>query len=196
MLVRLPDGTSIHVDPSLPPSPQDKEHELIVLLVQMLRPQIAVEVGSLYGNTTVCMAYALPPGGRVWSLDLHTEWADAVIDAYGLRDRIVQVRGDSRQTIPTLPDGIEFAFIDGDHGYGAVKADAEGLWPKMAPGGIMAFHDVWPMMNHDDPLWAPPLGQEIEFVTDVRRYLREAHPTSAIHLKWGQGIALVQRPIV
>jgi predicted O-methyltransferase YrrM len=41
---------------------------------------------------------------------------------------------------------IRLLFIDGDHSYEATRADVE-IWSKhVAPGGLMALHDVdvWP----------------------------------------------------
>ncbi|MEM9710326.1 MAG: class I SAM-dependent methyltransferase [Pseudomonadota bacterium] len=36
---------------------------------------------------------------------------------------------------------IDFAYVDGDHSYDGVKADLRALYPKLKPGGVMAFDD-------------------------------------------------------
>lgn len=38
-------------------------------------------------------------------------------------------------------DSISFAYVDGDHSYEGVKSDLVALFPKMKPGGVMAFDD-------------------------------------------------------
>ncbi len=195
--ILLADGSVSEEDVGRPegPKPQDREHELLIAIERTLLPKIVVEVGALYGGTTVCLAWHLPPGGRVYALDLlYPEGSVPRLEAWGVRDRVVLVPGDSRQTIPTLPDGIGLAFIDGNHAYEYAKSDAEGLWGKMLPGGIMVFHDVWPQTDASDVLSAPPLDREVQFITDVRRYVFDAFP-HAIHIPHGQGLALVQKPI-
>jgi hypothetical protein len=32
-------------------------------------------------------------------------------------------------------------YVDADHAYEAVREDIVHWWPKLVPGGIMAFHD-------------------------------------------------------
>ena len=39
-------------------------------------------------------------------------------------------------------DKLDFLFIDGDHSYEGVKQDFEFYSPFVAPGGIVAFHDI------------------------------------------------------
>ncbi len=38
-------------------------------------------------------------------------------------------------------ESISFAYVDGDHSYEGVTADLAALFPKIKPGGIMAFDD-------------------------------------------------------
>jgi predicted O-methyltransferase YrrM len=37
---------------------------------------------------------------------------------------------------------IDFLFIDGDHTYAGVKRDFEMYGALVAPGGLIAFHDI------------------------------------------------------
>jgi hypothetical protein len=38
-------------------------------------------------------------------------------------------------------DFFDYVYIDGDHNKAGVTADIEAYWPKLKPGGIMAFDD-------------------------------------------------------
>lgn len=38
---------------------------LLKMLVSMIRPQLVLEVGTFSGYSALCMAEALPPGGRL-----------------------------------------------------------------------------------------------------------------------------------
>jgi len=43
------------------------------------------------------------------------------------------------EEIPIL--SLDFCYIDGDHGYRAVKKDLENFWPRVKLGGLFAGHD-------------------------------------------------------
>ncbi|MBW1798178.1 MAG: class I SAM-dependent methyltransferase, partial [Deltaproteobacteria bacterium] len=40
--------------------------------------------------------------------------------------------------------GLDFAFIDGDHTYEGVTSDFLNYGPLVRPGGIIVFHDILP----------------------------------------------------
>jgi GR25 family glycosyltransferase involved in LPS biosynthesis len=40
-------------------------------------------------------------------------------------------------------NSFALVYHDADHSYGGVKADTAAWWPKIKPGGIMAFHDYF-----------------------------------------------------
>ena len=55
-------------------------------------------------------------------------------------ENIVIVEGDTmKANIPT--ENISFAFIDGNHAPEYVENDFYLIWNKLAPGGVVAFHD-------------------------------------------------------
>lgn len=41
---------------------------------------------------------------------------------------------------------FDFIFIDADHSYEGVRDDIQRWWPKLKPGGVMAWHDY----RHND----------------------------------------------
>jgi pyruvate dehydrogenase E1 component beta subunit len=69
-------------------------------------------------------------------------------------------------------------FIDGGHGVEPARADYQGWAPQVAPGGILAIHDVFPDPADGDHL--VPLG-----VADLKREGSDisliAHGRSVIH---------------
>jgi len=56
------------------------------------------------------------------------------------------VRAIEQPSLPAARDWaggpIRLLFIDGDHSFEASKADYEAWRPRIAPGGLVAFHDV------------------------------------------------------
>lgn len=47
----------------------------------------------------------------------------------------------SSEVVISLPSGLDFIYIDGDHSYEAVIQDIELYYPKVKSGGIIGGHD-------------------------------------------------------
>lgn len=61
--------------------------------------------------------------------------------AFAKRRRLM-MRMDSLTAAIYIKDGsLDFAFIDANHTYDAVKADIHAWWPKVRSGGILCGHD-------------------------------------------------------
>lgn len=72
--------------------------------------------------------------------------------------------GVERKTRAPLDPLLDFVYLDGDHGYEAVKEDIEAWYPLIRSGGILAGHDwvVDGWHRHGQPYDAVPeaLGAE------------------------------------
>ena len=62
----------------------------------------------------------------------------------GLEDTVVAVVGDSPAVAAAWATPLAMVFIDGGHGPEPAHADYEGWAPHVAPGGLLAIHDVFP----------------------------------------------------
>lgn len=74
------------------------------------------------------------------------EWHDKNYEEVKARfigkENVSILKGFSHKMAENVPDeSLGLAYIDGDHTYNGVKSDREVWWPKLVPGGIMAFHD-------------------------------------------------------
>ncbi len=117
----------------------------MTMLVRLLRPQLAVEVGTFTGYSALAVARGLPPGGRLLCCDVSVEWT-AIARRYweraGVADRIDLRIAPALETLRALPPGPEvgFAFIDAD------KANYinyyEELLPRLSPQGIILVDNV------------------------------------------------------
>ena len=115
----------------------------------MLRPENSIEVGVFRGATTVAITAALCANeygthyGVDYDADLLAETTGHVKDA-GYADRFVPVQGMSTapEVAQALPEQAGLIFIDACHTYEAVRDDFDAFSPRLAPGGIMAFHDT------------------------------------------------------
>jgi predicted O-methyltransferase YrrM len=81
-----------------------------------------------------------PDTGR---LDTLPVFRRAIHDA-ALDDVVVAVVGDSPAVAAAWRTPLAFLFIDGGHGHDPAHRDYEGWVPKLAEGGVLAIHDVFP----------------------------------------------------
>jgi MMP 1-O-methyltransferase len=131
-----------------------------------------LEVGAYCGKSAVWLAAAARQGDTVlFSVDHHRgseenqagwEWHDpdlvdpatgrmdtlpfwrrTIADA-GLEDVAVAVVGESAAVGAAWGSPLGLLFIDGGHGDGVVRADERAWVPHVAPGGLLAIHDVFP----------------------------------------------------
>ncbi|MEM8922447.1 MAG: class I SAM-dependent methyltransferase [Actinomycetota bacterium] len=66
------------------------------------------------------------------------------IHAARLEATAVAVVGDSPAVAAVWATPLSFLFIDGGHGAEPARLDYEGWTPHVAPGGLLAIHDVFP----------------------------------------------------
>jgi predicted O-methyltransferase YrrM len=90
---------------------------LLHLLAKACLARSILEIGTLGGYSTIWLARALPPGGRLVTLEsdpAHVGVARTNIANAGLAD-LVEVRlGQASDTLPTLTGPFDFIFIDAD----------------------------------------------------------------------------------
>lgn len=94
---------------------------LLQLIAQIHGARRILELGTLGGYSTIFLARALPPGGRLISLELEPDRAQAAqasIEAAGLTDRVEVRVGPALQSLEAMEAGAEepfdLVFIDAD----------------------------------------------------------------------------------
>ena len=109
------------------------------MLVYALRPLRVLEIGTFTGYSTLSMAAALPPGGRIISCELnerHAAFARRHIAESAHAQRIDVRIGPALETIAGLDEEFDFVFIDAD------KVNyinyLEAVLPKLSTGGLIA----------------------------------------------------------
>jgi predicted O-methyltransferase YrrM len=104
--------------PRIEVSPQHAK--LLSLLVTVTHATRVLEIGTLAGYSTICLARGAGPGGRVVTLEYeprHAEVARANLAMAGVGDRVEIVVGAALDTLPTLAargDRFDMFFIDAD----------------------------------------------------------------------------------
>jgi predicted O-methyltransferase YrrM len=154
----------------MPPDEGDALHAAALSAGEVLPGLPFLEVGSYCGRSTVWLGAAAREAGTVlFAVDHHRgseenqpgwEWHDPsladgglidtlpvfrrTIRAAGLEDVVVAVVGSSPVVASHWRAPLAFCFIDGGHGVEPARADYAGWAPHVAPGGLLAIHDVFP----------------------------------------------------
>ena len=101
--------------PAIEVSPQAAQ--LLGLLVRMAGARRILEIGTLGGYSTICLARAAGPESSVVTLEYeprHAEVAAANLRRAGVGDRVEIIVGAALDTLPTLTGRFDFVFIDAD----------------------------------------------------------------------------------
>jgi predicted O-methyltransferase YrrM len=131
-----------------------------------------VEIGSYCGKSSVYLAAGARAGsGRLVCVDHHRGSEEhqpgegyhdpALFDASvgrmdtlptlrrvlygaGLEDVAILVVASSPAAAAVVGDGLGMVFIDGGHSFAAATVDYEAWHGKLAAGGVLAIHDLFP----------------------------------------------------
>jgi caffeoyl-CoA O-methyltransferase len=125
-----------------------EQGQLMSVLVQALGARRAIEVGVFTGYSSLCVALALPPGGRLIACDLSERWTSIARRYWreaGVEDRIDLRLGPALETLDTLLDqgnaeSFDLAFIDADKGN--YRNYYERVLRLLRPGGAMLIDNV------------------------------------------------------
>jgi predicted O-methyltransferase YrrM len=116
-----------------------------------------------------------PASGR---LDTLPHFRRTVHDA-GLELHVIAVVGDSATVASWWSTPLSLLFIDGGHGVGPARADYLGWTPKLAVGGRLAIHDVFP-----DPAGGGRPPYEEIYLPALRsgRFREDTPPTGSLRV--------------
>lgn len=119
------------------------EGRMLKLLVRICRPRLIVELGTFTGYSALSMAEGLPEGGRIITCEVNVaarDVAQAAFDESPYGDRIEIRMGPASETLRTIDEEIDFAFVDADKKN--YPAYYEEIVPRMRPGGVILFDNM------------------------------------------------------
>ena len=119
---------------------------LLKMLTRMVRPKLAVELGTFSGYSALCIAEGLAEGALLHTFEIYDEQEDFTrpwLEDSAYADRIRFHIGDALRMIPEMGlTDIDMAFIDADKRH--YIEFYEMLLPRMRPGGfIIADNTLW-----------------------------------------------------
>jgi predicted O-methyltransferase YrrM len=152
--------------------------DVACMLASFVQPKVVVEAGTYSGHFLFAMANILCTigQGKVYSADLTDRVTPLLAETPSLLPHIVFHHGDFLEMLATVPDPIDFAYIDASS-----TEDEHMRWehatvvfPRLSPGGLMLVDDT----GSED--WA-----------DAKKF-RE-WTTNSIHLPQYRGLTIIQK---
>jgi caffeoyl-CoA O-methyltransferase len=146
ILRSLREETANHPYARMQISPE--QGQFMALLVQLMGAKKTLEVGVFTGYSSLCVALALPPDGKIIACDVSEEFT-SVAQRYwqeaGVADKIDLRIAPALETLDRLlaegqAQTFDFAFIDAD------KGNYQGYYERslqlVRPGGLIAIDNV------------------------------------------------------
>jgi caffeoyl-CoA O-methyltransferase len=144
------------------------EGALLTILTRLAMANLAVEIGTFTGYSSICIARGLQSGGRLICCDVSEEYTSIARRAWeraGVADRIELRLAPALETVRALPvdEPIDVAFVDADKP-NYVNYYTE-LLPRLRRGGLILA---------DNTLWSGQVGdadaEDNANLTAIRRF--------------------------
>jgi predicted O-methyltransferase YrrM len=192
-LARLRAETASHPRVNMQIAPE--QGQFMALLVKLMGAKRCIEVGVFTGYSSLAVALALPPTGRIVACDVSEEYTQIARrhwEAAGVAGRIDLRIAPALETLDGLlaagDGGYDFAFIDADKG--AYAGYYERLLALLRPGGLIAV---------DNTLWdgdvADAANQEPDTVA-IRAFNEKLRDDERVDLSLvpiGDGLTLARK---
>ena len=165
------------------------EGRFLELLVAASGATRVLELGTFTGYSALSMAAALPPGGRVDTLDIeprHAEVAQRYFDRSPHGKRITLHLGPALETLAALGGEFDLVFVDADkENYDAYY---EAVLPRLSERGLIAI---------DNTLWSgrvlDPPDETSALIAALNEKLAADERVVAVQLTIRDGVTLVRR---
>jgi predicted O-methyltransferase YrrM len=116
---------------------------LLAMIAHIIQPRYILELGTFTAYSTLCLAEGLHPEGHLHTIEVNDELEEMIryyIQKAELETKITLHLGQALDIIPTLPDGIDLAFIDADKL--AYPQYYEMILQKLTKGGSILIDNV------------------------------------------------------
>lgn len=165
---------------------------LLKMLVEMIRPQTILEVGTFSGYSAISMAEGLSEGGRLYTFEINDEMEDFTrgwIEGSDVADKIEFIIGDALTEAPKLGITFDMTFIDGDKR--TYRECYEMVMEILRPGGfILADNTLWDGHVVDHAYHSDHQTQGIEAFND---YIAQDPRVEKLILPLRDGLTLIRK---
>ncbi|GAB2934662.1 O-methyltransferase [Streptomyces heilongjiangensis] len=173
-----------------------EEGQFLAFLIAATGVTDVLEIGTFTGYSTLCMARALPPRGRLITCDISERWPEIGAEHWrraGVAERIEVRIGAAVDTLETLyaeglSESFGLVFIDAD------KANYPRYYERalrlVRPGGLLVVDNTLFFGRVIDPLADDP---DTAGVRELNAVIRDDRRIDVSMLPVADGITLVRR---
>jgi caffeoyl-CoA O-methyltransferase len=166
--------------------------KILTQLIRILKPKVALEIGTFTGVTSIAMAKAMPDGGHLYTIekfDKFSRVAKKNIDGNGMSDKITLLEGDAFEIMSALRGvTLDFVFIDGNK---ERYLDFFQLADKMlSKNGVVVIDDV---LFHGDVLNEVPTTEKGAGVVALLNHISSMQNYSKLFLPIINGILIAYK---
>lgn len=168
------------------------QRDFLVERLSVLKPKACLEIGFATGRSTVTILVAAEPKILI-SVDSSLDYlpggrkqAKLLQSAF---PALKVIEGDSQRLLSesffqrNFPEGLDFAFIDGDHGYNGCWFDLIAIFIHLNPNGAIFVDDY--KSGRPNGVAFPSVNRAVE------EFVRENHLVLERWYKEGKGIAVI-----
>lgn len=157
----------------------DNAGRVLQVLTRLHRPKTVIEVGTLFGFSAIHIARGLPEGGRLTTLEIDPDLAEAArrnLAAAGVADRVDVVVGPAADYLGTVaPQSIDMVFIDADKR--SYPQYLKLCYPLLAAGGLLIADDAF---AEGDFTAESPAGDGVDELKAIHSYNRAVGRSSRL----------------
>jgi predicted O-methyltransferase YrrM len=167
---------------------------LLSTLVHAMQANRVLEIGTAYGYSTLWMALALPPAGRIWTIDPdmeRTEIARSFLRRAGKDEAVNIINQPALEVLPTFPQrNLDIVFID------ALKEEYEAYLELVVPllklsGLVVVDNLLWSGRCAAEP--SPADSEATKALRAFNRTFLEHPQLDATIVPLGDGIGIGAR---
>jgi O-methyltransferase len=168
----------------------------MALLVRLVNARWIIELGTFTGYSTLVMADALPPDGRIVACDIDKEWTEIARRYWqqaGVDDRIDLRLAPAGKTLRALLDAGEqeqydLAFIDADKA--GMLNYYELCLDLIRPGGLIMIDNVLWGGSVADPNYQSP---DVNAIRRFNEYVFQDERVDVSLVPIGDGLTLARK---
>jgi caffeoyl-CoA O-methyltransferase len=165
--------------------------KFLEFISSLIRPQHVLEIGTMVGYSTICLAKGLAEGGKVHTIDKRKEDLDMARQFFkkaGLDHCIQSYESDALELIPQLDYDWDLVFLDADKtGYISYY---DMVVPRMRPGGLLIADNV---LFHGAVLEENIKGKSAKAVHAFNEHVKNDKRVQKLMLTVRDGVYLIRK---
>lgn len=126
---------------SLDKYPRGMYHYL-ACATRVIKPNTVVELGADRGVSTLMISEELPPGGKIYSIDVREDGWEYVPENNKNIVKLVGLSTDTELLKDINLSEVKFWFIDGEHTNDMVEQEIKTYSPYWKKGTVVMFDDI------------------------------------------------------